>query len=63
MRVQFGFEDQVWTTFLFGFGPALWQDIIAKAVALRADIEDDEIEDDELMDHARELRTLLRQYV
>jgi len=47
----------------FGFGPALWQDIIAKAVALRADIEDDEIEDDELMDHARELRTLLRQYV
>ncbi|MGZ4683375.1 MAG: hypothetical protein ACXV8G_13025 [Acidimicrobiales bacterium] len=47
----------------FGFGPALWQDIIAKAVALRSDIEDDAVDDLDLMDHARELRTLLRQYV
>ncbi|MGZ4692930.1 MAG: hypothetical protein ACXWCM_09595 [Acidimicrobiales bacterium] len=47
----------------FGFGPALWQDIIAKAVALRSDIEDDAVDDLDLMDHARDLRTLLRQYV
>jgi len=47
----------------FGFGPALWQDILAKAVSLRADIEDDSVDDLDLMDHARDLRTLLRQYV
>ena len=47
----------------FGFGPALWNDIVAKAVALRSDIEDDSVADLDLMDHARDLRTLLRQYV
>ncbi len=47
----------------FGFGPALWKDIVAQAVALRSDIEDDSVPDLDLMDHARDLRTLLRQYV
>jgi hypothetical protein len=47
----------------FGFGPALWNDIVAQGVALRAAIEDDAVDDLDLMDQARALRTLLRQYV
>jgi hypothetical protein len=47
----------------FGFGPALWNDIVGRAVALRSAIEDDAVDDLDLMDQARDLRTLLRQYV
>jgi hypothetical protein len=47
----------------FGFTPSLWKDIVGHAVALRSEIEDDAVGDGVIEDHARELRTLLRQYV
>lgn len=47
----------------FGFSPPVWADIVHQANALRHALEAD-VEDDELvMDQARELRTLLRQFV
>jgi hypothetical protein len=47
----------------FGFTPSVWIDIVSHAVGLRAELEDDSVADEAIEDHARELRTLLRQYV
>jgi hypothetical protein len=47
----------------FGFSPALWGDIVGQATALRDALAGDDADDELLMDQARDLRTLLRQYV
>lgn len=47
----------------FGFSPALWGDIVGQANALRHALEADVEDDDAVMDQARDLRTILRQYV
>ncbi len=47
----------------FGFTPSVWTSIVGHAVGLRAELEDDDIGDGVIEEHARELRTLLRQYV
>jgi len=47
----------------FGFVPSVWKDIVGAAVALRAAIDDEVIDDDALEEQARQLRTVLRQYV
>jgi hypothetical protein len=46
----------------YGFAPAIWRDLVAQAVALRQLLEG-EAGDDEVMEQARNLRTLLRQWV
>ncbi len=47
----------------FGFEPAVWNDIQADAVRLRAEIEGDELTDIDLQLRAKAVRELLRQYV
>jgi hypothetical protein len=46
----------------FGFTPAVWNDLVGQAKALRRALEGD-ADDQEIMDRATTLRTLLRQYV
>jgi hypothetical protein len=46
----------------FGFTPAVWHDLVGQAKALRRALEGD-ADDQEIMDRATTLRTLLRQYV
>lgn len=47
----------------YGFSPAVWKDITARAVALRELLEAVETDDDEVIEAATGLRTVLRQYV
>ncbi len=47
----------------YGFSPAVWKDITARAVALRDLLEAVETDDDEVIEAATGLRTALRQYV
>lgn len=47
----------------YGFAPGVWADIVARATGLRDRLEGTDIDDDEVMAAAGELRTLLRQYV
>jgi hypothetical protein len=47
----------------YGFAPAVWKDITARAVALRELLEAVETDDDEVIEAATGLRTVLRQYV
>jgi hypothetical protein len=47
----------------FGFAPAVWTDIVGQAERLRVGIENDEQTDEEIEEHAEELRALLRSYV
>jgi hypothetical protein len=50
----------------YGFSPPVWADIAAQAASLRSMLEDDSeqsVGDDVIMDHARALRNVLRQYV
>jgi len=47
----------------FGFAPSVWKGLVAQAVALRTELEDDSIADEVIEEHADELRTLLRQFV
>ncbi len=47
----------------FGFAPAVWTDILGQAERLRAGIENDEQTDEEIEEHAEELRSVLRNYV
>jgi hypothetical protein len=46
----------------FGFTPAVWNDLVGQAKALRLALEG-EADDQEIMDRASTLRSLLRQYV
>ena len=46
----------------FGFTPAVWNDLVGQAKALRHALEGD-ADDQEIMDRASTLRSLLRQYV
>jgi hypothetical protein len=46
----------------FGFAPAVWKDLLGQARALREALEG-EADDDEVIERATALRTLLRQYV
>jgi hypothetical protein len=46
----------------FGFAPAVWKDLVGQARALREALEG-EADDDEVIERATDLRTLLRQYV
>jgi hypothetical protein len=46
----------------FGFTPAVWNDLVGQAKALRRALEG-EADDQEIMDRATTLRSLLRQYV
>ncbi len=47
----------------YGFSRPVWRDILAQVTNLKALIENDEIDDDAIEDHARELRATLRTYV
>jgi len=47
----------------FGFTPSVWTNIVGAAVALRSAFDDEAIDDDAIEEQARDLRTLLRQYV
>lgn len=47
----------------YGFAPGVWNDIIERSAALRTLLEDPDSDDDAVVEAAKELRTLLRQYV
>lgn len=47
----------------YGFVPAVWKDIVRQVVTLRDLLEDDESEDDDIEEHAQDLRDTLRNYV
>jgi hypothetical protein len=47
----------------YGFAPGVWSDIIERSAALRALLEEADSDDDAVIEAAKELRTLLRQYV
>jgi len=47
----------------FGFAPAVWHDIAGQATRLKEILETDSETDDQIEEHAGELRDLLRSYV
>jgi hypothetical protein len=47
----------------FGYAPSVWNDLLEQAMRLRSDLEDGEVSDPVIEEHALELRTLLRDYV
>ena len=47
----------------YGFVPAVWKDIVSQVVTLRALLEDDESQDEDIEEHAQDLRDTLRNYV
>jgi hypothetical protein len=47
----------------YGFSPPVWADIVEQAGAIRVLLEQDEEDDEVIMEQARTLRNVLRQYV
>jgi len=47
----------------YGFVPAVWKDIVLQVTTLRELLEDDESRDDDIEEHAQDLRDTLRNYV
>ncbi len=47
----------------YGFAPAVWDDLVGQVKALADAIADDDSEDDDLVEEAEKVRTLLRTYV
>jgi hypothetical protein len=47
----------------YGFVPAVWKDIVRQVVTLRDLLEDDESRDEDIEEHAHDLRDTLRNYV
>jgi hypothetical protein len=47
----------------YGFAPGVWTDIVERSAGLRGLLEDPESDDDAVIDAARDLRGVLRQYV
>jgi hypothetical protein len=47
----------------YGFAPAVWDDLVGQVKALADAIGDDDSEDDDLVEEAEKVRTLLRTYV
>jgi hypothetical protein len=50
-------------TLPYGFSPPMWADILQQAGAIKGLLENDEPDDQVIMDQARTLREVLRQYV
>jgi hypothetical protein len=47
----------------YGFSPAVWNDLVAQAQALRASLEVDDVDDEKIIDQATHLRATLRDFV
>jgi len=47
----------------YGFAPAVWNDLVAQARNLRSELEKDDVDDEEIIEHATKLRSTLRNYV
>jgi hypothetical protein len=47
----------------YGFAPAVWNDLVAQASALRSSLEGGDADDDKIIDQATSLRSALRNYV
>jgi hypothetical protein len=47
----------------FGFAPAVWDDIVTRATALRAALDDDGLDDEGIEEDAARLRAVLRDLV
>ncbi|HEX4822328.1 MAG TPA: hypothetical protein VFV00_19125 [Acidimicrobiales bacterium] len=47
----------------YGFAPPVWNDLVAQAQNLRSELEKDDVDDEEIIEHATKLRSTLRHYV
>jgi hypothetical protein len=47
----------------YGFAPGVWADIVERAAGLRGLLEEADSDDEAVVENAKELRNLLRQYV
>ena len=47
----------------YGFAPAVWNDLVHQAQELRAALEKDDVDDEQIIEQATRLRTTLRNYV
>jgi hypothetical protein len=47
----------------YGFAPAVWNDLVAQARGLRSSLEGGDVDDDKIIDQARNLRSALRNFV
>ena len=47
----------------YGFAPPVWNDLVAQAQNLRGELEKDDVDDEEIIEHATKLRSTLRNYV
>ena len=47
----------------YGFAPAVWNDLVTQAQQLRAALEKDDVDDDQIIEQATRLRTTLRNFV
>ena len=47
----------------YGFAPAVWNDLVGQAQDLRASLEKDDVDDEEIIEQATRLRSTLRNYV
>jgi hypothetical protein len=47
----------------YGFAPAVWDDLLRQVRGLKQLLERNDVDDDEVMERATELRTMLRQWV
>jgi len=47
----------------YGFAPPVWNDLVAQAQSLRAALEKDDVDDEDIIEQATKLRSTLRNYV
>jgi len=47
----------------YGFAPPVWNDLVAQAQSLRAALEQEDVEDEDIIEQATKLRSTLRNYV